>query len=155
MPQANDARLVLLDPTQPGTASNLAFLGVTAISLHPGAHADVEVQPRNPSGSSGYRLVARYPDEHSIWYPDGASVWQVVAQPAPALVTLPGGFASPELVSRGLVEYPLVSTAGVGVIEVTARSAGVVRLVFDATPAHGKPATLRVADSKSELPGTS
>jgi O-antigen/teichoic acid export membrane protein len=147
---ANDARLVLLDPTQPGTASNLAFLGVTAVSLHPGAHADVEVQPRDLSGSSGYRLVARYRDKHSIWYPDGASVWQVVAQPAPALVTLPGGFANPQLDSHGLVEYPLVSTAGVGVVEFTARSTGVVRLVFDATPPHGKPATLRVADSKTE-----
>jgi O-antigen/teichoic acid export membrane protein len=148
--EADFARLVLLDPTQPGTASNLAFLGVTAVSLHPGAHADVEVQPRDLAGTSGYRLVARYPHERSIWYPDGASVWRVVAPPAPALVTLPGGFASPQADSRGVVVYPLVSTAGVGVVEFTARAAGVVRLVFDATPAHDKPATLRVADSKTE-----
>jgi hypothetical protein len=148
--QADFARLVLLDPTQPGTASNLAFLGVTAVSIHPGAHADVEIQPRDPAGSSGYRLVARYPHEKSIWYPDGASVWRVVAPPAPALVTLPGGFASPQTDSRGIVVYPLVSTAGVGVVEFTARAPGVVRLVFDVTPPNGKSATLRVADSKRE-----
>jgi hypothetical protein len=148
--QADYARLVLLDPTQPGTASALAFLGVTAVSLHPGAHADVEVQPRDPAGSSGYRLVARYPHEKSIWYPDGASVWKVVAPPAPALVTLPGGFASPQLDSHGVVVFPLVSTAGVGVLDFTARSPGVVRLVFDASPPANKSATLRVADSKSE-----
>jgi O-antigen/teichoic acid export membrane protein len=148
--QADYARLVLLDPTQPGTAAALSFLGVTAISLHPGAHADVEVPPRDPEGSSGYRLVARYPHGRSIWYPDGASVWKVIAAPAPALVTLPGGFAAPQRASGGLVVYPLVSTAGVGVLDFTARSPGLVRLVFEATPPQGKAATLRVADSKSE-----
>jgi O-antigen/teichoic acid export membrane protein len=148
--QADYARLVLLDPTQPGTASALAFLGVTAVSLHPGAHADVEIQPRDPAGSSGYRLVARYPHEQSIWYPDGASVWQIVAPPAPALVTLPGGFASPQRDARGIVVYPLVSTAGVGVLDLTARSPELVRLVFDVTAPAGKSATLRVADSKKE-----
>jgi hypothetical protein len=148
--QADYARLVLLDPTQPGTAAALSFLGVTAISVHPGAHADVEIQPRDPQGSSGYRLVARYPHEKSIWYPDGASVWEVVAPPAPALVTLPGGFANPQLDSRGLAVYPLVSSAGVGVLDFTARSAGLVRLVFEVTPAGNKSATLRLADSKSE-----
>jgi hypothetical protein len=148
--QADYARLVLLDPTQPGTASNLSFLGVTAISIHPGAHADVEVQPRDPVGSSGYRLVARYPHEQSIWYPDGASVWRVVAPPAPALVTLPGGFANPQSDSKGVVVYPLVSTAGVGALEFTARASGVVRLDFDAIPPKGRSATIRVADSKTE-----
>jgi O-antigen/teichoic acid export membrane protein len=148
--QADFARLVLLDPTQLGTAANLAFLGVTAISIHPGAHADVEVQPRDPTASRGYRLVARYPHKKSIWYPDGASVWRVVAPPAPALVTLPGGFASPQADSRGIVVYPLVSTAGVGVVDFTARAPGVVRLVFDAIPPKDRSATLRVADSKSE-----
>jgi hypothetical protein len=148
--EADYARLVLLDPTQPGTASALSFLGVTAVSLHPGAHADVEVQPRDPAGSSGYRLVVRYPHEQSIWYPDGASIWEVVAPPAPALVTLPGGFASPHRDSSGVVVHPLVSTAGVGVLEFTARAAGVVRLVFDSTPPANKTATLRVADSKTE-----
>jgi O-antigen/teichoic acid export membrane protein len=148
--EADYARLVLLDPTQPGTASALSFLGVTAVSVHPGAHADVEIQPRDPAGSHGYRLVARYPHERSIWYPDGASVWKVVAPPAPALVTLPGGFASPQRDSRGVVVYPLVSTAGVGVLEFTARTPAVVRLVFDATAPKGKAASLRVADSKSE-----
>jgi hypothetical protein len=148
--QADYARRVLLDPTQPGTASNLAFLGVTAISIHPGARADVEVQPRDPAGTSGYRLVARYPHNRSIWYPDGASVWQVVAPPAPALVTLPGGFGNPQADPHGVVVYALDSTAGVGVLDFTARSPEVVRLVFEATPPKGKTVSLRVADSKTE-----
>ena len=148
--QADYARLMLLDPTQPGTAAALSFLGVTAISLHPGAHADVEIPPRDPGRSSGYRLVARYPHDRSIWYPDGASVWKVVASPAPALVTLPGGFGAPQRGSGGLVVYPLVSSAGVGVLDFAARSPGLVRLVFDATPPEGKEATLRVVDSKNE-----
>jgi O-antigen/teichoic acid export membrane protein len=148
--QADYARLMLLDPTQPGTAAALSFLGVTAIALHPGAHADVEIPPRDPAGSSGYRLVARYPHDRSIWYPDGASVWAVVAPPAPALVTLPGGFGKPQRNSSGVVVYPLDSTSGVGVLDFTARAAGTVRLVFAATPAANKSATLRVADSKTE-----
>ncbi|MDX6386571.1 MAG: hypothetical protein QOD85_373, partial [Gaiellaceae bacterium] len=149
--QADYARLMLLDPTQPGTAASLSLLGVTAIALHNHGVADAELQARPPTGSDGYRLVASYPHEQSIWYPDGASVWQVTATPAPALVTLPGGFDKPHLGADGVAVYPLVSSAGVGVLDFTARSAGLVRLVFDATPPPGaKAATLRVADSKSE-----
>jgi hypothetical protein len=149
--QADYARLMLLDPTQQGTAASLSLLGVTAITLHKGALSDAEIQAREPNGSDGYRLVASYPHEQSIWYPDGASVWQVTAAPAPALVTLPGGFDKPHLGADGVAVYPLISSAGVGVLDFTARSAGLVKLVFDATPPPGaKAATLRVADSKSE-----
>jgi O-antigen/teichoic acid export membrane protein len=148
--EADYARLVLLDPTQPGTAASLSFLGVTALSFHRGAHTDVEIPAREPTASRDYRLVARYPHDRSIWYPDGASVWAVVARPAPALVTFPGGFAKPQEGPGSLVVYPLVSSAGVGVIEFTARSPGIVRLVFEAIPPKGKSATLRLADSKSE-----
>jgi O-antigen/teichoic acid export membrane protein len=149
--QADYARLMLLDPTQAGTAASLSLLGVTAIALHKGALADAEIQAREPTGSEGYRLVAKYPHEQSIWYPDGASVWQVTAAPAPALVTLPGGFDKPHLGADGVAVYPLISSGGVGVLDFTASSAGLVRLVFDATPPPGaKTATLRVADSKSE-----
>jgi hypothetical protein len=134
------ARLVLLDPSQAGTASALALLGVTAITIHPGSPVDSEVDPREPS--SGFRLVGRFPDR--------ASVWQVVAPPAPAFATLPGGFGPPVRAADGSVGYAFISTAGVGAVELAARKASVVRLVFDATPPAGSQRTLRVADSKTE-----
>jgi O-antigen/teichoic acid export membrane protein len=48
---ADSARLVLLDPTEPGTAEDLSLLGVSTIAIHPGAHVDAEVPPRVPQGS--------------------------------------------------------------------------------------------------------
>lgn len=140
--QTDYARLVLLDPAQPGTAQTLAFLGVTAIAIHPYAHVDAEVAPTEPKAREGYRLVGRFPD--------AASVWQVVAPPAPALLTLPGGFAKPQRMQDGSVGYAFISAAGVGVIDVVATSPRVVRLFFDAVPPKGKQNVLRLADSKGE-----
>jgi hypothetical protein len=148
---ADYARLVLLDPAQPGTAQALALLGVTAISIHPRAQADVEVPPRQPIGDRGYRLIRSFPRPRgSIWYPGSASVWQVVAQPAPALVTLPGGFSKPKPTEGIGAGYAFSSASGVGVIQVTAKTAGIVRIVFDALPPQGGARTLRVADSHGE-----
>ncbi len=139
---ADYARLMLLDPTQPGTAEALSFLGVTAIGIHPHAHVDAEVLPGNPATDSAYRLVGRFPD--------GASVWDVVAPPAPALVMLlPGGFAKPRRLAS-FVGYPLISSSGVAVLEFSAKAAGVLRLVFDALPPKGAQRPLRLADSQSE-----
>jgi hypothetical protein len=140
--QADYARLVLLDPAQPGTAQALALLGVTAIAIHPNAHVDAEVLPGDPATSPGYKLVGRFAD--------GASVWEVTAPAAPALaMPLPGGFGKPRRVG-GLVGYPLVSSSGVAVLEFAARTPGVVRLLFDATPPKGAQRPLRLADSKGE-----
>jgi O-antigen/teichoic acid export membrane protein len=147
---ADYARLVLLDPAQPGTAQALALLGVTAISLHPRAHVDVEVPPRAPAHDPGYKLIGSFPDRGSIWYPGSASVWQVVAQPAPALVTLPGGFAKPKRTEGLGTGFAFTSTSGVGVIQLNAKAAGVVRLVFDAVPPGGAAKTIRIADSRGE-----
>ena len=147
--QADYARLVLLDPAQRGTAEALALLGVTAISIHPRAQADVEVPPREPIGDPGYKLLGRFRDG-SIWYPGGASVWQVAAEPAPALVTLPGGFAKPKPTEHLGAGYAFTSTSGVGVIQLAAKAAGVVRVVLDAVPPPGGARTLRVADSNGE-----
>src|SRR5262249_53506516 len=80
---ADQARLMLLDPKEPGTASALSLLGVTAIVLHPGGPADVPVQPREPAASDGYRLVGRFPDT--------APAWAVAAPPAVAGVRDPLG----------------------------------------------------------------
>jgi hypothetical protein len=131
---------MLLDPSQPGTPEALSLLGVTAIAMHPDAHVDSEVDPRTPG--AGFELVGRFADR--------ATVWRVVARPAPAFVMLPGGFAPPHRQEDGSVGYALTSTAGVGVLQVAAKTAGLVRLVFTATPAGGSQPKLRVADSKSE-----
>jgi O-antigen/teichoic acid export membrane protein len=142
---AESARLVLLDPAQPGTAAALSFLGVRVIAMHPGAAVDSEVPPQEPPGDAGYREIGRFPD--------GASVWQVVAPPAPALVTLPGGFGTPRA-TDGSIGFPLLSTAGVGVLELTAQEPGTIQLVFDAIPPKGASRQLRVADEMNEQPFT-
>jgi hypothetical protein len=139
---AENARLVLLDPAEHGTAEKLALLGVTAIAIHPDAHVDTEVNPREPRGDPGYRLVARLPD--------GESAWEVVAQRGQAIVTLPGGFATPRRMSDGHIGFPLVSAGGVGELEFAARESGVVRLSFDVTPPKGGSKTLRLADATTE-----
>jgi hypothetical protein len=77
-------------------------------------------------------------------------VWRVVAPPAPALVTIAGGFAKPQQRADGSVGYAFDSPSGVGVFDIAAKRAGVIRLVFDATPPQGKARTLRLADSKTE-----
>jgi O-antigen/teichoic acid export membrane protein len=136
------ARLMLLDPAEPGTAQALSLLGVTAIGIHPNAHVDAEIAPRNPRPGDGYRLVGRVPS--------GASVWEVTAGPAPALVTLPGGFSKPTREPDGSIGYALSSTAGVGVIDLEARAPGVVRLFFEASPPKGGQRTLRVAAGDKE-----
>jgi hypothetical protein len=138
---ADEARRMLLDPAQPGTAAALSLLGITAIALHPDAHVDSEVPPHEPSGDAGYRLVGRFADH--------ASVWQVVAPPAPAFVTLPGGFGAPRIVD-GVIRYPLSSTAGVGVVQLVAKTAATIELRFDAFPPGGTTPTLRVTDATHE-----
>jgi hypothetical protein len=115
---------------------------VSAIIVHKHATVDVEVTPRLPSAGEGYEPVARVAD--------GASVWRVVARPAAAFVTLPGGFAAPRRGAQGRVDYPLVSPAGVGVIQLRAKRRGVVRLSFDALPQSSATATVRITDGRSE-----
>jgi O-antigen/teichoic acid export membrane protein len=139
---ADYARLVLIDPSQPGTAQALALLGVTTIAIHPFAHVDSEVTPREPTPGNGFELVGRFPEK--------ASVWRVVAEPAGAFVTLPGGFAKPRDVDAGFVGYPMIGSGGVGVLQLAAKEPGVVQLMFEAVPPAGRQQTLRVTDSKSE-----
>ncbi len=141
---ADQARRVVLNPRTPGVAQSLAFLGVTAIVTHPDAlrYVDSAKDVPNADWGPGYELVARGSD--------GSAVWRVVATAAPALVTLPGGFGEPINVSDELVGYPLVSPAGVGVIQFTAKAPSTIRLQFDAKPA-GRTHVLRLADDDNEL----
>jgi hypothetical protein len=138
----DEERLMLLDPAVPGTAETLALLGVTAIGIHPGAHVDSEVLPREPVGVAGYRLVGRFSD--------GASFWRVTAPPAAALATLHGAFAIPRRGQDGFVGYALVSPSGVGALELRSKGLRVVRVLFDAEPPAGSQRVLRVADAKGE-----
>jgi hypothetical protein len=139
---ADQVRFMILDPRQPGTAETLALLGVTAVAIHPGGPADTPLQPREPTGAEGYRLAGRVPD--------GSTVWAVTAAPAAAVVTLPGGFSPPRLV-EGSVDYPLTAPAGVALMELRAKEAGVIRLVFDAT-APSSVSELRIEDAQGEHP---
>jgi hypothetical protein len=138
---ADDARLMVLDPAEPGTANALATLGVTAVTFHPNGHADTPIPPRVPSASDGYRLVERAPD--------GASVWDVVATPEPAFATL-AGFAMPQQAAQGFIGHAFVGQTGVGAIELYARAPAVVRLFFDAVPPAGKSSVMGVTDTKHE-----
>src|SRR5207248_7090209 len=112
------------------------LLGVTAIEIHPGGHADVPVEPREPTRASGYRLVGRYPD--------GASVWDVVARPAPTVAVPTGGFLAPTRTGTGPIEFALASSPGT--IELRARTAAVVGLRFAATVQGGGSSTLYLGD---------
>jgi hypothetical protein len=136
---ADTARLMLLDPTQAGTGEALSLLGVTAIGINPRAHVDAEVLPGDPSGDKRYKLVGRFPD--------GASVWEVVAPPAPAFVTLPGGFAAPRREQDGSVVYPFIASGGVGAIDIATKKPGNVNLVFEARPPAGSQRVVRIDDS--------
>jgi hypothetical protein len=145
---AQDVRQVLVDPAVPGTAAELSLLGVTAIVTHSGAldyRNDVPDVP-DASWGPGYSLVARGDD--------GSSLWRVVARPAPALVTLRGGFGNPMPPRGTFVGYPFDSPSGVGAVEFTARKPGVVQLSFDAVPPSGRQSVLRIADNEGERPFT-
>jgi len=142
---ADDARRALVDPRTPGTAQQLALLGVTAMITHPTAlNYAPKDNPRVPNASwgPGYQLVARTPD--------GTSVWRVVAQPAPALVTPGDGLSGPVRLPGGVVGFPLTSPSGVGYIGLRALRPQVIRLSFDAQPPKGKQQVLRVADASTE-----
>ena len=143
--QADEARLSLGDPAVPGVGEQLALLGVTALVVHPDAFGKGAPSVAGRSFGPAYALVAREPD--------GTSVWRVVANPAPALVSLSGGFSDPTTPATpgGTVGYAFTSPAGVGTIGLTARAPEVVRLSLVATPPAGKQQVLRLADDKTQV----
>jgi hypothetical protein len=139
----DEARLMVLDPKEPGTSAALSLLGVTAIVLHPGGPADVPVQPREPASADGYRLVGRFPDT--------SSVWAVTAPPARAFVMLTGGFAPPRRLDNGTLVYPLIASGGVAVMEIRSRVPQIVHVDFDAG-APGGQRDLGVQDLQGDHP---
>jgi O-antigen/teichoic acid export membrane protein len=136
---ADNARMMVIDPAEPGTAQALATLGVTAITFDPHGHADTPVPPREPTAADGYRLVTRAPD--------GVSVWDVVATPEPAFSAL-AGFGPPQRTPQGFIGYTFDGSAGVGAIDIAARAPTVARLSFVAIPPAGKSSVVGITDTK-------
>lgn len=141
---ADDAQHALVNPSTPGTAQQLALLGVTAIVTHGDAlrWGSGRFPANPPSWGPGYRFVARTAT--------GSSTWQVVAQPAPAFVAAVSGFDPPEALADGTPTFPLVSSSGVGYFTIRAKQAAIVRLSFDASPPDGKRRVIRLADNSGE-----
>jgi hypothetical protein len=141
---ADDAQHALVNPSTPGTAEQLALLGVTSIVTHPSAlrWSSAAYLPNPDSWGPGYRLVARSPD--------GSSTWSVVARPAPAFVSAVSGFTPPEALKDGTPSYALISPSGVGYLSIRAKQKSVVRLSFDADPPKGRRPLLRLADASNE-----
>ena len=141
---ADDAQHALVNPSTPGTAEQLALLGVTAIVTHGDALRWSSAEPRpNPKNwGPGYRLVAGSPTS--------SSTWQVVARPAPAFVAAVSGFGPPEALEDGTPAFPLLSSSGVGYFTIRAKRDEVVRLSFNADPPKGQRRVLRLADNSNE-----
>jgi hypothetical protein len=141
---ADDAQHALVNPSTPGTAEQLALLGVTAIVTHGDAlRWSSAAYPPNPRDwGPGYRLVARSPT--------GSSTWQVVARPAPAFVAAVSGFGPPEALENGTPAFPLISSSGVAYFTIRAKRDVVARLSFDADPPRGERRVLRLADNSHE-----
>jgi hypothetical protein len=141
---ADDAQHALVNPGTPGTARQLALLGVTAIVTNGDAlrWGPAEYPPNPRDWGPGYRLVTRTST--------GASTWQVVARPGPAFVAAVSGFGPPEALDDGTPIYPLISSSGVGYFTIRAKAAGTVRLSFDATPPSGRRRVIRLANDSHE-----
>jgi hypothetical protein len=141
---ADDAQHALVNPSTPGTAEQLALLGVTAIVTQGDAlRWSAAAAPPNPKGwGRGYRFVAGSPR--------GSSTWEVTARPAPAFVAAVSGFGAPEALEDGTPIFPMISSSGVAYFTIRAREGGVVRLAFDAEPPKGARRVLRLADDSVE-----
>jgi len=141
---ADDAQHALVNPSTPGTAEQLALLGVTAIVTHGDAlrWSSAEYRPNPKDWGPGYRLVARSPTS--------SSTWQVVAQPGPAFVAAVSGFGPPEALEDGTPAFPLLSSSGVGYFTIRAKQAGTIRLSFDASPPSGRRRVIRLANDSDE-----
>lgn len=141
---ADDAQHALVNPSTPGTAEQLALLGVTAIVTHGDAlrWSSAQSRPNPKDWGPGYRLVAGSATT--------SSTWQVVARPAPAFVAAVSGFGPPEALEDGTPAFPLLSSSGVGYFTIRAKRDDVVRLSFDADPPNGQRRVLRLADNSNE-----
>jgi O-antigen/teichoic acid export membrane protein len=133
---ADEVQRSLVDPRQPGTAAALALLGVTTAVGSTDAPANF---------ASGFRLIRRFPN--------GSSVWDVSAAPAPAFASLPSpDFLEPGGRQDGFVRQPL--TGKTGTIDLWAPVRRIVTLRFDARSTSEKQWSLRIGgiDSEATVP---
>ena len=141
---ADDLRRAFVDPGAPGTAKALALLDVTAIATRADAldYTDDIADVPNANWGAGYELIERFPD--------GSSVWEVVAPPAPAVAFLRSpGFGGPEKPEGHLIGYPLLQRRGE--IEVRAKAPGRVRLSFETEAPSAESHVLRVSGASGEV----
>jgi hypothetical protein len=141
---SHDLARGLVNPAMPGTAEALALLGVTAIVTHPDAldYTDNVPDVPNAEWGDGYELVERFPD--------GSSVWRVVARPAPAVAMLPGhDFADPGWPREGFIGYPMWRSDGK--IELLARTPGKIRLSLETDAPKEMPRTLQIAGATGKV----
>ena len=129
---ADEVRRDLVDLRAPGTAAQLALLGVTAV---------IAPETGPTTLGDGFALIRRFPN--------GASVWRVTAGSAPAQPSLPDpDFLEPGGDQNGFVGQPL--TGKTGTLDLWAPVRRVVALRFDARSTSGKQWMLRIAGADSE-----
>jgi hypothetical protein len=122
---ADAVRRMVVDPATRGTASTLAFLGVTSIITRPATYLwrRDSTGPDRASYGSGYTLAGAFPG--------GVRAWRVTAAPAPAIAVFRWDDvdeARPPT-SAGVVDYPAKS--GVIRLDVYAREAAALDLRLD------------------------
>lgn len=113
-------RQVVVDPAAPGTAEALAALGVTAAIVRPSTYVFTGGGAAPMQLGRGYRHIGRSPT--------GTSVWEVVADPAPALAVFTEGFWSAETPPGGATARWMTSDRAR--IDLVARRAGTYRARF-------------------------
>jgi hypothetical protein len=138
---ADAVRAVVVDPSAPGVANSLATLGVTAVVVHPTSYPAVGA-PTPPAGlgTRGYRLKGSFSD--------GATVWNVVAPPAPAIAVFEQGFGFSEPYGG----QPTVRWMGSskGIVEIYARRAGTYSTSFQVT-SYGQPRALELRGARGSI----
>jgi hypothetical protein len=144
--EARDVALGVVHPGSPGTAEVLALLGVTTITTWPDAldYTDnVEDRP-NAEWGPGYALVQRFED--------GASVWRVVARPAPAVATLRRpGFPGPVQPRAGMIPYPLAGANGLMTLRSPAAREVTLSFSIVAPDTNPRTVTIRGADGARDF----
>jgi hypothetical protein len=129
----NAVREALIDPLSPGTAASLSTLGVSTILVHPDVYTSLGVPKQPPEDPGpGYRLLGRFPD--------GTSMWKVLATPALALAAFGSGFGAPELTGPQPSRWLLATD---GTVDMYARRAGLYRASFEVI-SYGRPRAVRI-----------
>ena len=124
----------LVDPASPEVPGSLAMLGVSVVVVRPNTYAFTGGQGGPTRLGAGYRLLGRFRD---------ASVWRVIARPAPAIAAFRDGFGhaeTPPGVRR--TSRWLVSPHGVVELDVDHSGTYVARFQISS---YGRPRIVRIS----------